>query len=258
MMFDMKKSMLLAIIFIIPFCVLAQGSAGSGAYYETRYIIDMPTAGVMPRGTFSIYSVAFTGGGILAEINAAPFEDFNMGISYSGTNIIGEGPVEFQNIPGVHLKYRIIGETSSFPAIVAGVSIQGSGGYNKIEERYRTLSPGAYCAISKEFLWALGKISLHGGINYSFEAAADDKAPNFYIGFEQGLGKTVSFNMEYNANSDDKNNAVLEDQGLLNASIRLSLSNGFTVGFQARDLLENYAGSRGFTRCMTLEYVNSF
>ena len=253
------KKLIMLILLITPLILAAQkGSAGSKAYYESRYIVDMPNAGVMPKGSFSIFAVAYNGGGILAEITAAPFKDFNMGISYSGLNIIGEGEVTFQDLPGIHMKYRFIDESKSIPAFVLGVNIQGRDKYYEDLNRFRTMSPGIYMALSKQFLWTLGPVSFHAGVNYSFEPPSDDRAANFYIGFEQGLGNAVSFDFEYNSNTDDKNKTIMKNSGLLNAALRLSLPDGFTVGLQARDLLENYSESHGFTRCLTLEYVNNF
>jgi hypothetical protein len=237
---------------------LGQGSAGSDAGFESRHIVDMPTAGVLHKNSFAISTVAFDRGGLAASINAAPFGNFNMGISFSGVNFIGTGDIEWQEIPGVHLRFRPFDETLYIPAFTLGISTQGSGAYLNGSDRFEVFSPGLYLAASKNFDWWAGSFSLHGGINYSFEPPADQRAPNLYAGVEHSIGPAGSFNFEYNANIDDGNTSIVDSRGMLNASLRWSVARGLTLGLQLRDMLGRHKNSTGFTRFVTLEYISPF
>ncbi len=255
----MKNILILLIsLFFITMPLFAKGSAGEEAKYESRFIVEMPTAGVIPKGTFSFDMLLFTKGGMMAELSAAPFENFNMGISYSGTNIIGAGKVKWQGIPGIHLRYRIIDEKKFFPAILIGVLTQGRGEYYKDKERFTTMSPGVFAAMSKNYRWALGTIALHGGVNYSFEPAPKNRAPNVYFGLEHSLGDAAALNLEYNMNIDDSDNNFTKSKGLLNAAIRLNISAGWTIEIQVRDMLANKKGSDGFIRYLGLEMISPY
>jgi hypothetical protein len=197
----MKKIILyiITIFIIINNAISYGGTAGNQAEYESRYIVDMPTAGMLPKGAFSLYGLAYSHGGIMAEIFACPFKDFLIGISFGGTGIIGESDVVFQKLPAAHIRYRILNETEGLPAILMGINTQGRGIYSKAFEHFEIFSPGVYLALSKNYKWFAGNVAFHGGVNYSFEAKPETRTPNVYFGFEQSIGSSVSFNFEFNA-----------------------------------------------------------
>lgn len=239
-----------------PIVASAEDSAKSAR--EPRYIVDMPTAGIIPKGSFSAYTVFSDGGGVMAELSAAPLKDFNMGICYSGSNVIGGGQVTWQNYPGIHLRYRILNETPNVPAVLIGVSTQGRGIFSADEKRFTTLSPGFFASVSKSFNWFLGGLALHGGVNYSFEPPSSQKSINVYVGVEQTLASVFSVSIEYNPTLDDGNKQFLSEKGLLNASFKWMLDKNFVLELQARDLLAHYASYSSFTRWLALEYVTTF
>src|SRR3989339_2152303 len=120
--------------------VMSQGSSGEKAKYESLYIVNMPTAGIVPKYSFSIYSNIFENSGLFAEINASPFSNFNMGLSFGGTNILGNGEVTWQSLPGVLIRIRIFDESLGFPAILIGFNSQGRGSYSADLKRFQNLS----------------------------------------------------------------------------------------------------------------------
>ncbi len=251
----------LVAVFLILFNsnIYAQSTAGEEAVFESRYVVEMPTAGVIPKGNFCAYGSSFADGGILTQIEAAPFENFNMGISFSGVRVIGGGEIKTQNVPGVTLKYRLFDEKSYLPAILIGASNQGRGEFLLQKRKFETLSPGAYAALSKNYAWFLGTAAFHGGLNYSFEPKPEDRSPNFYFGIEHSLGGRASLNLEYNAGLD--NRFVESDDspsGLVNAALRWSLIRGFTVEMQFRDLLGTDPNSPAGERSICVEYVGIF
>jgi hypothetical protein len=231
---------------------------GKSSSTESRYIVDMPTAGILSKGSFSSYTQVFTGGGVMTELTAAPFEDFSMGISFSGANVISSGDVVCQKYPGIQLRYRFVDETLSTPAFLIGINTQGRGAFDEKAERFQTLSPGAFIAVSKWFSWFLGDIGLNAGINYSFEPPSDSRSINGYLGIEQSIGKAFALTLEYNPTLDDGNKQFLTNNGLLNAGVRFSGIKGFSIELQIRDLLKNYADVSGFTRWLTFEYSAGF
>lgn len=250
-----------AALFLIYFnsTTYAQSTAGEKAIFESRYVVEMPTAGVIPKGNFCAYGSSFAGGGVLTQIEAAPFENFNMGISFSGVRVIGGGEIKTQNMPGVTLKYRLFDEKSYLPAILIGASNQGRGEFSLHNERFETVSPGAYAALSKNYSWFLGTAAFHGGLNYSFEPKPEDRSPNFYFGLEHSLGSRASVNFEYNAGLDDRfDEREANSGGLVNAALRWSLIRGFTVEMQFRDLLGAEPNSPAGERSICVEYVGVF
>jgi hypothetical protein len=257
------KNLKLIIICILVTCfnankLFCDGSAGEKPQYESRYIVDMPTSGVVPKNDFALYTNFFTGGGLMMELTAAPFNDFNMGLSFSGSNIIGSGDPKWQNYPGIQIRWRMIDETLLFPAISLGVNTQGRGQYNTATKAFQVYSPGVYAAASKNFSWFLGTIAFHCGITYSFEPARKDRVPNLYLGIEQSLGKSASINFEYNFLTNQNMNKSFSDRGLLNAALRWSITDGLTLELQARDLLVHQVSATGFMRSFGVEYIGKF
>jgi hypothetical protein len=128
--------------------------------YEQRYIVDMPTAGMLADLSYSVDLQLLAGGGFLFDFTAAFFKFMNLGLSYGGIGVIGHETMNLQKYPGVHLKFRPFNEDTIMPAIVLGFNSQGKGAYFydeayheefKAHQRHHQLAPDFYLAASKSF-----------------------------------------------------------------------------------------------------------
>lgn len=234
-------------------CLRADGTAGEAYSYESQKIIDMPTAGVLPKKGLYVNTTISTGGGLLAEASYGIFRRINIGVSFGGSKVIGEETVDWQKYPGLSIKARPIEETYNIPAITVGFSTQGYGVYDDKSDRYEFMSPGAYLAASKNFRWALGALAVHGGLNYSLEPKQGSL--NYYLGLEQALGSSFALNMEYNFNRDE-NSAFVKEKGLLNLAARWSFTREMTFSLQLRDLLGSRKSSEQAARWLSVEYIS--
>ena len=233
-------------------------SAGDDAIYEPRYIVDMPNAGVLKEKHISFSALAYTNGGVMLDFNAAFFRNFNVSISYGASRIIGFGTPVGQKYPGVSLKYRVFDENEAIPAIAIGVSTQGRGNWIKDLNRFETLSPGAYIALSKNFNWALGDLSFHGGLGYSFEPAPDKRLPNIWLGLEQNIGGEFSIVSELNLMIDSRESTISSDVPLFNLGLKWSASDELTLQLQFRDVFNSYKAYNEFTRYLGIDFVTPF
>jgi hypothetical protein len=254
----MKKLLLIVIFISTGFNLFAQSSAGSKTIYDARFIVDMPTAGVLPVKTLSGYGMFFSSGGLFLAFDIAVIKNVNIGLSYSGINLLGEGDVILQKWPGFDIRWRIIDEKKFMPAILVGVSNQGRGKYYKEYKRFQTMAPGVYGAVSKSFTWALGYFALHGGINYSWEQPSGQYVPNLWLGFEHSVGHRVSIHLEFNPNLADTKEDVMSNRLLLNAEIRWSVFRGVTLEFIMHDLFNHTKNNSGFERWIGVEFIHSF
>ncbi len=241
-----RHSCLLLLFLFSSFALLAQGSAGSKAPYESRVIVDMPTAGVVQKGSFGLTNIVFAGGGLLCDLAFAPMEDFNIGVGYSGLNILGSGSVTWQGVPSMHLRYRILDETLKMPAITLGIQTQGRGVV--VDKVFETAAPGLFAALSKQFTWSGGTLAFHGGLGYSVDLAFNGKGANVWFGAEQSLGPNASLMAELNPTVGDARSGVL-----FNLSLRWVITPGFTLELQGRDLFGQLPTRSGFTRTMAFE-----
>ncbi|MEW6196852.1 MAG: YjbH domain-containing protein [Bacteroidota bacterium] len=236
----MKKVIaLLLFISINTTFVYAQGTSGTNAKYEYRNLIDMPTAGILKKGNVGVSTDVMPFGVLVSKIEVGVYDNVSFGISYGGANIIGSGKIDLYDLPGVNIRVRIWNEDQILPAFTLGFDSQGKGLYNDEYERYQIKSPGFFIAASKNFE-IIGFLSLHGVINYSLERDDADKDLNIGIGFEKTLGAQVSFIGEYDfAINDNTGNSLGSGNGFLNFGLRFSIGDGFTIGLNLRDLLDN-------------------
>ncbi len=245
-------------IFILSTLSFAQGSAGTNAKYEYRSLIDMPTAGVLEKGFAGVAIDILPNGVLIAQVEAGAFNNFCFGISYGGSNIIGSGSPDWYNLPGIYAKFRFMDETRVIPAIAVGFDSQGKGLYDDELDRYQIKSPGFYVSASKNFE-LLGYLSIHGMINYTLERDDSDKDPNIVLGLEKTIGGPVSLYIEYDfAFNDNGVNSFGSGKGYLNAGLRWSISQGFTIGLDFRDLLSNQEiDTYKADRALYIEYISS-
>jgi hypothetical protein len=238
----MKKFSIFILIAASSFqLLLAQGTAGDKAKYEFRQLIDMPTAGIMERGTVGITTELLPFGTLIAKVEAGIFENISIGLSYGGSNIIGSGnPDWYPFPPGVNFRFRFMDEGILTPSITLGFDTQGKGQYFKDEKRFAIKAPGIFAAATKNF-GLLGYLSLHGTVNYAvIEDKDGDNFVNLMIGAEKTLGSSFSFLIEYNFAFNDNAKIQFGDgKGYLNLGVRWSIANGVTAGFDLRDLLQN-------------------
>ena len=83
-------------------------------------------------------------------------------------------------------------------------------------------------------------LSLHGSASYSLETRDGDNFINITGGFEKTLGENFSLVGEYDfAFNDNQSEIFGKGNGYLNLGVRWTLGEGFTFGFDLRDLLNN-------------------
>jgi hypothetical protein len=248
----------LILLFITVTNTIAQGTAGEQAKYQYRFLIDMPTAGVLDKGLVSVGTEFLPSGVVIARLEVGVFKDISFGISYGGANIIGAGDPDWYKLPAVDLRFRLFQETLFIPAINLGFDSQGKGLYYDSLGRYAIKSPGFFGAVSKNFT-LLGYLSLHGCANYSLETRDGDNFIDISVGFEKTLGESFSLVGEYDfAFNDNQSDTFGKGNGYLNLGVRWTLGAGFTFGFDLRDLLNNkQLNPSSADRAIRIEYIRN-
>jgi hypothetical protein len=236
----------------------AQGSAGTGARIEPRYIVDMPTAGILAHGTYAIDARFYGDGGLLVGFTAGLFGRLDLGISYGGSGLVGGGDPVMNEAPGLLVKVRILQESVVAPAIALGFDSQGYDGWITEMSRYVIKSPGFYGVISKNYD-LLGFLSIHGGANYSLERADGDQDVNFFAGAEKSLGSFASLLAEYDLGMNDSDQGASgKGRGYLNAALTFSPGSGLTIGLCVKDILQNGRTGEGISRTIKIEFAAPF
>jgi len=251
----MKK--ILFFLLAISSLTVAQNTAGDESNVEPRYLIDIPTAGILKRGTVAFDGNFFQNGGLTFGLYVGALDKLTLAVSYGGAGIIGKDTVTMQKLPGVMVKYRLFDETEVVPAIAFGFDSQGKETYLDSLERFTIKSRGIFIAASKNYSF-LGFLSFHGGVNWSMEKK-DDKDMNAFLGLEKSIGSEISLLTEYDfAFNDNAPGSLGKGNGYLNAGLRWSLAGGLTLGFDFKNIVKNQNNVTFANRTLKVEYVRSF
>jgi hypothetical protein len=219
-------------------------------------LVDAHTAGILPRGSYQVENRLYPGGhdrngaGLLVGITVGVTDRFCLGLGYGGEGIVGRGRnADFNPFPGCVVKYRLLEENFLFPGVAIGFDYQGYGGISHEGYRgYLYKSQGFFAAFSKSYLFfrtlALG---LHGDVGLSMEEIDNVNWPNVVTGVDIGITDLVSFVAEYDFGFGTRDPTFADrappygrpQDGYLHAGVRLSLSPGFAVELDARDITEH-------------------
>jgi len=238
------------VLFSVP--LYAQGSAGTDGGAEPRYLIDAPTAGMLSGSTFAIDVDFFQQGGVLLGFSFGFLDRISLGLSYGGSELIGDGTAMFNPVPGVHARVRPLEEGMVFPAFVLGFDSQGKETFYDETDEYAVQSKGFYVAASKNFGFA-GYLSVHGGVNYSLEGSKEDRGVDFFLGLEKTIGPIISAVLDYSSGGG----AETKSRGFLNLGLRCSVGGGLTLGFDLKDLTKNGGNVSVGNRSVKIEFVKT-
>jgi hypothetical protein len=244
------------LLFLLSLPILIQ--AQEQAVLEPTALIDVPTAGMLMRGSYQLSLRAYAEGGLLGSIDVGIADRFMIGISYGGTSLLGRGKVKGNPQPGAHIRYRLWEEQLTLPALVLGFHSQGYGAYIDSTDRYLVKSMGLFAAASKNFNF-LGNLGLHGGINYSLERNDGDKDINLFAGVDKNINPEMSLLAEYNfAINDNDHRAIGSGEGYLNAGLRWIFAGRLEIDFMFRNILQNKNEFEKISREIKITFAEIF
>ena len=227
--------------------------------YPPLNLVSIPTAGTLPRGSFTLESLLVTDGGMIPRLSVGFTDNFSFGVSFGVQNLIGGNkPSINKTTPEVQIKYRIFDESEKMPALVYGLDTQGRGLYHAVDSisthgisdstvtlnRYDQKAWGMYIVMSKNWNF-LGNLGLHAGISKSLSENDDgDKDPNVFFGFDKELNRSFSFLVEYDAALNDDDHTLNDitfgrGKGYLNAGIRWAMSPNLMLEINFNDINQN-------------------
>lgn len=257
-------SFMLVLLVLIPASGSAQ-QAGDVTNLEMLQVVNTPTAGVLKRGQYQLQLRSFAEGGMQAGISMGLFDRFMFGVSFGGMRLLGfEEPIGYK-LPGAIIKYRLIEETQTLPAIALGFDMQGYGDYYEHDDfkRYWQKAPGFFASFSRNLAMGSRTMGLHGGVNFNTIENIDDDGVDFFGGIDFSLNEQISLIGEYDAALDDNIEEDIQDRfgtgkGYLNAGVRFSFAQSLVIEAFATDLLQNSAETKGFGREIRITYIETF
>ncbi|MBN1447749.1 MAG: hypothetical protein JXA28_07440 [Bacteroidetes bacterium] len=248
------RLLLITALLISPRFLQAQRSAGDKANIDPLRLIDMPVAGILPATSGSVDVSLYPDGGVLATFTYGLLTNLNVGASFGGTRILGSGGITWNNLPGIHARYRVMEENVQQPAIVFGFDSQGQDGWLPERRQYVMKSPGFFVTVGKNYQF-FGTASFHVGINYTLERNDDDMDPNLYLGVEKSIGPLVSWLAEYNFAFDNDHDSRGFWNGSLATGFRISTNIGFNADILFKNLLTSGFAHEKIIRSIRIQYV---
>jgi hypothetical protein len=228
--------------------------------FQPRKLIDVPTAGLLPRGSFDFDIRIYPQGGVIFGIDVGLMKRFMIGMSYGGENIIGDGDPDWNPRIEFAAKFRLINESYVLPALAIGFDSQGIGAYNDSLDRYAYKSKGFYAVMSKNYLLAEVPVGFHVGTNYSLENKDKDKDMPLFFGGDIRLNENLGFVAEYDLGTNDDEDKALYGQGygFLNTGVQWIFSNRLQLEFIFKNMLLNRKDISSWGREFRITYFEMF
>ncbi|MDZ7374316.1 MAG: hypothetical protein ONB23_10150 [candidate division KSB1 bacterium] len=234
--------------------VLILGATRALWAQEPMFLVDEPTAGILPRGVYQMTMRLFSEGGVLVSADVGLGDRFLIGLSYGGERIIGRGQIRWYPQPGVHVRLRLVDENRALPALSLGFHSQGYGRYLDDLERYEVKSRGFFAAASKHYRAGV-LLGIHGGLNYSLEDKDGDRDLNVFLGGSLALSRHFELMSEYDlAWNDNGPGSRGRGRGFLHAGCRWWAGQNISIDFVFYDLVRNQKGVDYAGRFVVLRY----
>jgi len=228
-----------------------------------RWLIDVPTAGTLPRGSFDTEMRVFKGGGMLLGTNVGLSNRLQLGLSYGAEGIIAESDPVWNPRVEFQVKLQVITEDISLPAVAVGFASQGFGKWVDSLDRYEIKSRGFYAVASKGYMGPGGNFytGVHGGISYSLENNVDkDETADFFFGFDAKFPNDFAILADYDmALNDDRDTLALgKGWGYLNLGFRWLFMERMMIEADVKNILMNREGVKSLGRELRILYLEYF
>jgi hypothetical protein len=235
-------------IIIITLSLICVLFAQSEQPYPPLELVSIPTAGTLPKGSYTYETILTKNGGVTPKLAVGLSDNFTFGFAYGIHNLIGDQKPNYNPQPGFIIKYRVYSETTKWPAIVLGLNTQGKGNYmvkdGFIGGRYEKKALGFYLTSSKNWNM-MGNLGIHIGLSKnSWEDLDGDDDLNFFIGIDKELNRSFSLLLECDGALND-NEYEFDDltfgrgKGYVNAALRWAVVPNVLVEINFNDIRKN-------------------
>ena len=266
----MKKNMIRLILISVIF-------AQSEQPYPPLDLVSIPTAGTLPKGTYTYETTLSKGGAVMPRLAIGLTSSLSLGISYGMNGLIGNEKPEFNMHPGFHVKYRAFDESDTRPAFLLGINTQGKGIYTEGERidignetqinRYEQKALGFFISMSKNWDF-FGNLGFHIGANNNIWEKTgnpkDDDQINLFFGIDKEINRSFSLLFEFDAGLNDnagewghQDLTFGRGKGFVNAGIRWAMAPNILVEVNFSDIRKN-SKAEEVNREIKIMYSESF
>ena len=229
---------------------LAQGNV-------PRWLVDGPTAGMLPAGRLAADLRLYGDSGILSQIEVGVHNRISIGVSFGGQHIVGSRDAAWNPRVEVAGRVRVIEEELKIPAVALGYHSQGYGEYDETLNRYAVKSKGLYAVASKNYGFPLGDVGMHAGLNSSLEDGDGDGDLSGFVGADVEFKRVFALLVEYDlAINDNEDNSLGSGRGRLNVGGRWMPSERLNLEVDVKNLFRDGKRSKEIDRQVRLVYYS--
>ncbi len=211
------------LFFILSALLFAAGSV-YGMQSDT-YLIDTPTAEVLPLRDFSVRTRMFSKGGVLSYFDFTVFNRFSLGASVTFEHLIGHNDEHIKLlVPSLQMKYRLYDGGDILPAFALGFDNQGFE-YDHDKDIYLQEARGIYLAATKEIL--MPGLMFNPGLNVTVSDFEFDQLAGF-ASLAYNIKDVVNLMFEWDNIHDIKNSR-------LNGGLRIYIAESFSMDLAVRN-----------------------
>jgi len=247
-------------LFLFTFVLCSVVTSTMGQEFEEIYVVDSPTAGILPHGSYLFQGAIGPRSSLLFGVIVGFQDRLILGVSFGLQEFIGRGDVEVNDRPGFQVRLRIIEEGLAGAAFALGFDSQGEDEYIEDDERYERKSKGFYGVFSRNYK-LIRDFSIHAGVNYSLERK-DEEGINFFAGVLLEVIPGFRILLDYDAALNDDAPGVessrTRGRGYFDTGVRLDYMENLRIKILFRDLLGNYIPEKGVARSIEIFYINYF
>ncbi len=220
-----------------------------------RWLVDGPTAGMLPAGRLAADLRLYGDSGILSQIEVGVHNRVSIGVSFGGQHLVGSREAAWNPRVEVAGRVRVIEEELKIPAVAVGYHSQGYGEYDEGLKRYAVKSKGFYAVASKNYGFPLGDMGVHAGLNRSLEDGDGDGDISGFLGADVELKRVFALLMEYDfAINDNEDNSLGSGRGRLNLGGRWMPSDRLNLEVDVKNLFRDGKRSKSIDRQVRLVY----
>ena len=188
---------------------------------QPRQLVEAPTAGLLPSRGLGLDLRFYGSDGILGRVSVGLFNRIMAGVSFGGSDLLGNEAMDLNPRIEFSGRVRVIEEGYTIPALAVGYTSQGYGMFDDALNRYNPPSPRGFMSLPAKIsscFWGTRVSTL--AQTEVLKMAMAMRIFSGYVGLDAGIGKYVVMLAEYDFGlNDNADNSLGSGKGFFQTRV---------------------------------------